>query len=421
MKADNLLQVFEIFDIKPLVCEEIEQYYAERPSPVKELATVLHATKTPSKFLFSGHRGSGKSTELNILSDKVKDKYFVVKFSVSDTLSIHDITHIDLLLILGSEIYKQAFASGIKLSEELCKDLSEWMSKRTKIESTEEKSIVGLGTGLNFLFVKLGTKMLAEATTREEIRKELKPRLEELIEKINTMVYDVEGNSKLKDSGKKILVIIDDLDKLDLKEAEELFFQNSNSLTLPKCSIVYTIPISLVYSNKYPQTKLNFTDAYILPNIRISKSNGEKDEVERNILKTILEKRMNINLISDDALNNAIENSGGSLYQFIYLIRSASIKASMRDGKKIEIEDINGVINNVRNDFDRILRREHYLLLDEIHRTKVAVGGELIMELFHNLSILEYLNAKRWCDVHPLIVPLLKEKLEKLKNSKDTT
>jgi len=294
------------------------------------------------------------------------------------------------------------------------------MIKRTKIEITEENVSAGLEAGLNYLLGKLGTKMRVEATTREEIRKELKPRLGDLVEKINTMIYSIEDNSKLMESDKKIIVIIDDLDKLDLKRAEELFYESSNSLTLPNCSIIYTIPLSIVHSNEYTQIKQNFTDAFILPNIRVWKSNGEKDEEERKTLTTILEKRMDLKLISNEAINIAIENSGGNLYHFVYMIRSACINAIMRNRNKIEIEDINSTINNMRNDFDRILRKEHYLILDEIHRTKVAVDGKILLELFHNLSVLEYLNAKRWCDVHPLIVPLLKERMEKQKNSKDT-
>ena len=421
MKADNISQIYNIFSIQPLVDKE---YYTKRQSPVDEIVKrlIVGTTEKPEKFLFTGHRGSGKSTELNILSDEVKkyNKYFVVKFSVSETLSIYDITYIDLLLTIGSEIYKQAFKNDIKISKELCKDLSEWMIKRTKIEITEENVSAGLEAGLNYLLGKLGTKMRVEATTREEIRKELKPRLGDLVEKINTMIYSIEDNSKLMESDKKIIVIIDDLDKLDLKRAEELFYESSNSLTLPNCSIIYTIPLSIVHSNEYTQIKQNFTDAFILPNIRVWKSNGEKDEEERKTLTTILEKRMDLKLISNEAINIAIENSGGNLYHFVYMIRSACINAIMRNRNKIEIEDINSTINNMRNDFDRILRKEHYLILDEIHRTKVAVDGKILLELFHNLSVLEYLNAKRWCDVHPLIVPLLKERMEKQKNSKDT-
>ena len=61
----------------------------------------------------------------------------------------------------------------------------------------------------------------------------------------------------------------------------------------------------------------------------------------------------------------------------------------------------------MQNDFDRILREENYVLLDQIHKTKNDVDGDLLMKLFENLSVLEYLNDKRWCDVHPLVIPLL--------------
>jgi hypothetical protein len=30
-----------------------------------------------------------------------------------------------------------------------------------------------------------------------------------------------------------------------------------------------------------------------------------------------------------------------------------------------------------------------------------------VREVLHNLSLLEYANDERWCDVHPIVMPLL--------------
>ncbi|PKP59055.1 MAG: hypothetical protein CVT89_01720 [Candidatus Altiarchaeales archaeon HGW-Altiarchaeales-2] len=410
-QASTISEVFKTFETNPLKGKKIEQYYEGRASPINEIIEKLDKSESPLKFLFSGYRGSGKSTELNILSgsDKVMAKYFIVQFSIFEHLDIHDITYIDLLLTIGSEIYKKAFDNNIRISEDLCRDLLNWMNKITKTEITEERAGAEFGAALKGFFINLGSKIQTEAVTREEIRKNLKPKLRDLIEKINNLIYAVENDKGFKKSGKKILVIVDDLDKLERENAEKLFYEHSYSLTQPGCSIIYTIPISLIYSNKYTQIKLNFTDAYTLPNIRVFKSNGEKDEKGCNILKKIVEKRMNPKLISDEATDAAIKNSGGVLHHFIDLIGSASIKASMRNASKIHLEDVNSKIYDMRNDFDRMLKKEHYRVLEEIHKTKRADDGEIVLELFHNLSVLEYLNDERWCDVHPLIIPLLEK------------
>jgi len=407
MKAENLLGVFEFFEIKPLEEEdEIKNYYEKRESPIKSLSKAILLSKKPAKFLFSGHRGSGKSTELNILSGKVKDKYFVVNFSVFDLLSIHDIKDIDLLLTIGSEIYKKAYDEGIKLDKKIVNDLSAWMEDVTKISIKEQKVSLGGEAALNWLLIKLGSEMQTGTTKKEELRGTIKQRLGDLMEKINSLIYEVE-NKLAKKEGKKILVIIDDLDKIDLDEAEELFYKHSNSLTLPACSIVYTIPISLVHSSKYTQVKLSFANSYVLPNIRLNKKDGGKDEAGREILRKVAGKRMDLNLISGEALEKAIDGCGGDMFQFIYIIRFASIEADNKNRSRIEKDDVSAILVNLRNDFDRILKKDDYPILKEIHKTKDAVDGERLLELFHSLSVLEYLNEERWCDIHPLIIPLL--------------
>lgn len=416
MIAQDLSQVFNAFKFnKPLVDTELNEYYKERDSPIDVIASALLKTDEPLKFLFTGHRGCGKSTELNILAERVKERYFVVKFLVSETLDVHDLSCIDLLITLGSQVYTTAYQNGIKIDKKLCEDLLKWMGDRTKIEITEDKAGAGVEGTLHSLFVKFGSKIHTEATTREEIRGELKPRLSELIEKINNIIYGVESNL----NGKKVLVIIDDLDKLDLDESTQLFHKNMGSLILPKCSVVYTIPLSLMQSNKYNQIKYSFTDSRTLPNIKINKSDGKDDEDGMKILRDIAEKRMNLELITDDALKTAIKGSGGLLFHFIYIIKFAGIEAESKNKDVIDKKDVDAILSDMRNDFDRILREEHYDILDRIHKTKNDVDGDILMDLFENLSVLEYLNEKRWCDVHPLIIPLLERewgiKKEKIK------
>ena len=73
MKAKVLSEVYDIFDPQEALSgDKLREYYVKRESPVKSLADILSSEK-PLKYLFVGSRGNGKSTELNRLSELVKD------------------------------------------------------------------------------------------------------------------------------------------------------------------------------------------------------------------------------------------------------------------------------------------------------------------------------------------------------------
>jgi hypothetical protein len=76
-------------------------------------------------------------------------------------------------------------------------------------------------------------------------------------------------------------------------------------------------------------------------------------------------------------------------------------------------------VAQVRSEYQRSLRREHYEQLRqvqqdkrirEVHRLRPedeATRREMeLLELLHNLSILEY-DEEGWWDVHPIVASLL--------------
>ncbi len=85
MKAINLEQVLRFFDpTKPLTGQALNDWFVSRErSPRQRLKISLtHQFNEPQKVLLVGHRGSGKSTELNKLVEEIKDRFHVVGFNV---------------------------------------------------------------------------------------------------------------------------------------------------------------------------------------------------------------------------------------------------------------------------------------------------------------------------------------------------
>lgn len=396
--------MYNVFDPQePLKGKELKEFYVEREGPREDIKNAILDSKEPTKFLFAGHRGSGKSTELNKLTQEIKEDVFVVNFSIKDNLNLFDLDVSDILLTIGAEIYKNV-TEYVNLDEKLVKDLYDWTTNITKIKADDVVKEKGFGVGLKAVFINLGAKMRAQATTREEVRIEIKPRLSDLIEKINSIIFNAE--EKL---NKKILVIIDDLDKLDLKTAEDLYYGYGSVLIQPECKIIYTIPQALLFTTKIMQiTTTYFGEPYILPNIKIKEKNGELNKSECEVMKNIVLKRIEGNLIEDYALELAIKSSGGLVRHFIRIIRRASNLASTKGKVKIEKEVIEDVVAEIRNEYKRILEKDHYEILEEVHKTKEKVDGENFRELLHAIAILEYSNRENWFDVHQIVLPLLR-------------
>lgn len=141
------------------------------------------------------------------------------------------------------------------------------------------------------------------------IRKKIEPNLRQLIQYTNEIIE--EADKKLEKRGKKLLLIIEDLDKLDIGAAEELFIKHRKVITSLQINTIYTFPIFLFYSTQFNAIKDDF-DAYVLLSmIKIKGRDGKKYEKGVETIRQIIGKRANLNLIANDALDLVIMKSGG--------------------------------------------------------------------------------------------------------------
>ncbi len=409
MIAQDLDQAYTNFDpARPL--PGVSEFYVKRQrNPLDRMKrALLRENLIAPKFLFSGHRGSGKSSELSRLMayPEMKEKYFIVHYSVREVLDPAGLDYTDLLLSIGAQIFIKATDVGkLSLKEGLLKELEKWIGAIDFQESTEDKVGSEIGIDLKILQAKLKTGY----TSRIEIRKTIEARLPQFISITNLIIAEVEIKT-----GKKVLVAIDDLDKPNLEVSKKIFCESQASLTLPNCSIIYTIPIALHYCPEAGQVIPAFTGSYVLPNVTITNhEDGSQDEEGEGYatMRKFVEKRMSLNLIEDGAeegaLNYAISISGGVFREIARIMSMAADNAVARGGERIEKKDVEEAGSEIRNEFRRMLRTEDYGILNTIHETRNLRGLETCDELLHNLSIMEYQNNENWCDVHPVIVPLI--------------
>ena len=154
---------------------------------------LLRRHRLAPKYFFSGHRGCGKSTELNILAadDDIRNNFFIVKYSVKDVCDVNNLNYVDVLFSIGAELYLQYIEAGKKLEAGLIEQLE---ACKGVIEKTTEKQIsieTSVEGGLKTFFLSVLAKIRAEDTSRDIIRKTIEPKLSELIDKINLIIANI--------------------------------------------------------------------------------------------------------------------------------------------------------------------------------------------------------------------------------------
>jgi len=390
---------FDPFFTLPANCP----FYVERAGkPLNKLIRALmRQHRQPPKYFFSGHRGCGKSTELNRLAadDEINKRFFIVKYSVKDVCDVNNLNYVDVLFSMGAQLYIQYIDAGKELEPELLKELESW-GRTLELESEKTKSAEASVKGwISAFFLSVQAKIKSEHTTRKIIREQIEPKLSELIDKINMIIADIEGKEK-----KNVLVIIDDLDKPSLEQAKEIFYDNYTAITQPACYIVYTVPISIFFGHVMRESK------FFLPNIKLHTKNDRNgiDEDGYELMRTFVYRRMKKELIEPEALDFAIKMSGGVFREGARIMQIAADSAIENERGRILKEDVERAEREIRSDFKRILKSGDYNALNEISKSNDIRGIEKIGHLLHNLSVLEYENEENWYDIHPTLEELLK-------------
>ena len=412
MIATNLTEVMNVFvHNEPLQGRGLAEFYVARPKgQIEPMRIFLEDQREPVKILFTGHRGSGKSTELNKLTSVLGDKFLTVQFSVRSVLDPLDVTYTDLLLSMAIRLFRQVTDQRLLrrhqralIGDALLDDVYRWFTQEIVLEKIIEPQVdASLSANFNLLFVKLEGKVSTEAVTRRTIRERLEHRLSELIIKMDQVVAEVQRHA-----GRRVLIIVEDIDKLDLEAAKDLFLRHATSLKAPQAHIIYTFPVALRYDNDWTQINNSFSNRFILPNIRLRNFDGTPNAEGAAVMQQLVLNRMDASLILSDALDLAVNMSGGLPFTLVRLIQNAALFARTQGKSVIDRFSLEEAVTEIRSDFQVMLEPGHYLTLRQYSQTRWLENEEAVREVLHNLSLLEYANDRRWCDVHPIVVPLL--------------
>ncbi len=415
-KADNLPQAYVLLDPdRPLEGEWLAHFYAERPAEASITPLIdelLLDASEEDKTLFTGHRGSGKTTELARLEAALRDSHTVVRFNTEGLLNLGDVDYADLLVVLGLQVFQAARRSGVNLGEKKLDDLLSWYTSRIFEEDERRQLKSEVGGEVNAIIAKFSVKLTTDAPRRQRVRDEAQKNLSDLLERLNALLDELHQKT-----GKRTLAIVDGLDKMfDRNQVRDLFCQGANALLEPHCRVIYTVPLAIYHTNDFQQVRMSFPRYFTLPNVKTVERDGAPCPEGRDALRRVLDSRLMPGLLSPGAREDLVCLCGGLLKELVALSRDAVAVARRRRGDQgpVEPDDVAYAARRVRNTYRASLTEEQYGELWRLHSGGRFVNSELARELLHNLSLLEYNGGNAWWAVHPIVRPLLKERAEEL-------
>jgi len=378
---------------------------------------LLSARKTCQ--LYAGHRGAGKSTELLRLQKHLNDQgFFVVYFAAEEEdIDPEDVQYTDILLACTKNIlaaFKNLDSQPVLYwLKERWEDLKDLLQTQISFEELSLEVQVSQ-------FAKITTKMRSEPNERRKIRDKINPHTTTLTEALNKFIQNAKKN--LPPGYSDLVLIADNLDRIvpiiqpdGRSNHDQIFIDRQNQLKALDCHLVYTVPISLLYSDRATSLTEIYGTPQVLPMIMVKTPDNQPYQPGIDKVIEILKKRLEkvdpsrdiISLFENqDSLNQLCLMSGGHARNLLLLMKQA---LEYTNTLPISKRALQRSISELRNTYKDTIHANQWEALANVFRTKEIVNNELYRNLLFNRPILEYHSQneegeiQRWYDIHPLI------------------
>ena len=436
MAAKTLIDVDKHFKKTPVGLEQFDELYVNADEGRGNIPTCKRLQRTLNnepdgalKILFAGHKGCGKSTELVRLQREIKNDFIVLNYSVLKELDIVNINYMELFIATMEQLFKFVERDErVKVDDKYFENVKNWL------KTEEIKDINNNYMGMNIegqvkakltvpflasFFSKFRTAAKTSSSMKKTLIQKIEPKLSDLIFHCNALINEIKG--QLPDIGKKgLLIIIEDLDKVDLQRGEDIFYIHSTQLTQLNCHCIFTFPISLMYNIKYKNIITRYNETFVLPMIKVNNKDGKKNENGTRVIRNIVLRRMDESLFENlKYLSKMIALSGGCLLDLFCMIKEAASTALDFDREKICQSDYESAYRALKSDYERTIAEntEKKITVDQYYQAlsdcafdeqKKPKFTDIILDLMNNLTILNY-NGDNWCDTHPVVKEILKE------------
>lgn len=425
--ATQVPEIINAFSMSPLKTGEMDRFYCKDTmeyrtsdkynSPIEDIFDGCINPGEYNAFLLLGHRGCGKSTELNKMSERLKDKgYYVKTINCSLDLDLLNIVHSDLFILMGEALLQIAEETGCSIRKSILGDIRDFWNEGTETITAQETEAASLEAGISIgtksvfanilnIFSSIKTDLKLNEEVRKEYHKKISIRFSEWVKILGHVSDEITKH----EDGRRPVIIFEDLDKLNPEDAWRVFYNYAAVLSGMDFPVIYTFPISLSYDIKFSAMESYFITK-TLPMIKIEKTDGTPFDEGINIIYKIIEKRANLWLFEEGVLKKLVKYTGGSLRDLFHVINASAKRAVRRESNTVTMEDAECALEELKTSLTRRIEENDYnFLLDICNGNKERIKDKaMLLKMLQASVVLEY-NGKRWHNVHPLVVKFFEE------------
>jgi hypothetical protein len=383
--------------------------------------------------LFTGHRGSGKSTELLRLKDRLEQAgYVVLFFEADDDLDLNDLQCTDLFLSIARRVTGDLAEMGVPLPDTLLKDVENWFrdtlyteeQRRAIDRELQTEAALGIGLPETFPFVarllaRVTGQIKTGSTVKTEIRQKLDPQISQLMSNLNLLLKAAYAQLWKADK-KGLVLLIDNLDRIVVRDLGDgrtthtaLYVEHGDQLCGLDCHIVYTVPISLLYSDRATVVEHIFPTRHVLPMVKVHDLENQPCPEGLEYMRKMLAARADLEVVfTPEAVDFLCRYSGGHPRDLMRMVRQACVYAPGDVWPRpITLDVVKRASDQLVATYSRMIPETHYPLLARVYLHKTIKSDEAHELMLYNLSVLEYFNGlPAWHDVHPAVTQLPKFK-----------
>jgi energy-coupling factor transporter ATP-binding protein EcfA2 len=409
--------------------QEERQYYIDfakvrGSNHIRELKrTIALLANERTCQLFTGHVGCGKSTELRRLKAELEELgFYVVYFESSEFLDMSDVDVTDILLAIAHQVSENLEATKIRLKPpyfvKLFQEIGDIL--QAPIEFSDVEFSVGIS--------RITARTKDSPRLRSQLRQFMEPRTNGILKAINDELLG-QATAELRQRGQRgLVVIIDNLDRVDARQLqtgrtqpEYLFIDRGDQLSKLNCHLVYTIPLSLIYSNENETLRQRFGGGIapkVLPMIpartRTGTPNAEGVHLLRHLVlvrafpETEPSRRLDcVPHVVDhlDTLDRLCLISGGHVRNLLGLVRNC-IQQSDPPFRRDIVEQ---VIRGQRDALARAIDDEEWHLIQHVVHQQSVTGEVEYQMLLRSMFVFEYQDPQgTWFGINPVLAETTK-------------
>jgi hypothetical protein len=389
---------------------------------VVRLSRPIELSSSPVQTFVTGLPGSGKSTELRRLSERLSQSestnLLVVHVDAEEALDLTsqiDIPDLYMVMIRAAEekaLEAEGRSPDEALQEGYLARLWHWLTT-TDVE---------LKNGFQIPQGKLTFEMKARPSLRTRVRETIANHLTTFLKEARDELVLIEERARRAGWG-GIIVILDSLEKLRgisssyeavLQSAEKVFAGGAPYLRLPIHSIL-TVPAALA-----TRQSINIE---FMPMIKLHNRDGSTSKSGFDAMRELIRRRLPDEVLlsvlgadCEQRLRRVIDRSGGYPRELVimlkWLLELPELPAANDDLERAEnevCERFRSVV--MRGDFEwlaRVAREQTLTVEDDGHRP-------IVDRALSNNIVLRYCNKEVWYDLHPAVrdIPGVAEAIKK--------